>query len=443
MRHINRILGLLFAFAIATTSATSQNTVSMTLEEAIAYGLKNDLNIRNAQINIADAEEQIKESRSTGLPQVNGKISYNYFIKVPSVVLPPGVFNNPETIKVPGFQLKNNLTPELTISNMLFDGSYLVAIKAAKNYRSMVTLQLQAKEDEIRNNIISTYLSSLLISESIATLNKNISNLEKLLNDTKETFKAGFAEQLDVDRLELSKSTLLTERDNLLRQKQMAVNGLKLAISYPVDQPLEVSDDLKKQLDASSGWDLEKQFDPNMRPEIQVQNSSIILQQQNVDLYKMAFYPTLSGFISGSYSVQSNNLFKDQYFIPTALVGLTANVPIWDSGGRRARLQKAKLAVDIATNQKEMAVRGLKVEVENARISYQNAKVKEENQQANLRLAERIYATTQKKYKEGVGSSLEMSTDERAMYQAQQNYIQAQYDVLIARNGLRKALGLK
>jgi len=177
------------------------------------------------------------------------------------------------------------------------------------------------------------------------------------------------------------------------------------------------------------------------RPEVRVLELGINLNQLNVDLNKSGYLPSLAAFGSYQQSAQGNNLFDNPVWVPSAVVGLQLNVPIFDGFEKRAKINRAKLDLEEAMMQKTRLERAINLEVSNARTSYQNAMKRLDTRDKNMKLANRIYETTRIKYKEGVGSSLEISQAEQALYDAQQNYIQARYDLLVAKRALDKALG--
>ena len=443
----------------------AQDIVRMSLDEAVSYAMKNTNSITNSQMGIRDAELLIKENLATGLPQVNGELSYNYFFLVPKVIFPdfftPAVtgilakqqVKNSSTNEViqaqpPGagsktsFQLKNNLSSGITASQLIYSGSYNVALKGARLARQLAEVQLTAKQAEVRNQVMDAYLPGLMITESVKTLDKNIDNLEKLLKEVKATYKAGFVEQLDVDRLELSLANLKSERDNIDRQQGLVLNALKMIIGFPLDKGLELSDDINTLMLPAPDADLVGQIDFSKRTEYAVLNTVEQLNGLTVELNKASAYPTVSGFASFTENLQSDNYFsKPVSSLPTGVVGFSAKVNIWDSYQRKTKIERAKLALEQLKNQKSDFERLVTLQVLNARISYTNAQRRLESQKKNEALAERIHTTTQTKYKNGIGSSLEITTAEQQLYLAQQNVRQAQFDLLTAQKGLQKALG--
>ncbi|NJO87332.1 MAG: TolC family protein [Lewinella sp.] len=176
------------------------------------------------------------------------------------------------------------------------------------------------------------------------------------------------------------------------------------------------------------------------RTELQVIDQSLVLQDLNTELTQAAFLPTVNASVSGQYQFQGDS-FSDGFWAPTVVLGLSANIPIYDFGGRRARVERSRIEKETVVNQRADLVRSIELEVVNARNSYTAATERLEARRRSRALAERIYQTTQVKYREGVGSSLEVVQAEQELYTSQSNYLTAQYDTLLAKEALLQALG--
>ncbi|MCB9285259.1 MAG: TolC family protein [Lewinellaceae bacterium] len=417
----------------------AQEPASFSLEEAIRYAYENNLNLKNAQIKVADARQQIIERRAVGIPQLRGSVAYNYFIDIPTQIIPNFLDPTAGDIAVQ-FGTKNSLTAGLNLSIKAFDASYLVGLKAAKMYREYAALEMGTTRQSVKYQVVDAYLPALLIEENVKILDKNIENLDKLVTETRALFKEGFVEQLDVDRLELSLANLKTERESIARQKEVALNALKFALGYPMDQPISVTEELTALSPTASESDLTGAVNYTVRPEYTLVSKGEELNGLNVRLNRSGYIPTLDLFGSYQQSMYANKLSDGKWF-PTTIVGAQLNVPIFDGFGKKAKIERSKLDLEVVRNQKMDLERAIDLEVQNARATYLNAQDRLDSQKRNLELAERIYQTTQIKYKEGVGSSIEITQAEQSLYQTQQLYIQALYDQVTARISLDKALG--
>lgn len=455
----------------------AQTATQMTLDQCIQYGLDNHPNIKVARLAVTDAEWRIKENTATGLPQASAEVGYTGFVQrggLPSgalsfgpsgpVTIPQSVTDNFTAGQTEGlftllgslfqsdpnsrvyFSPVHNVSGKISVSQLIFNNSYLVAKKAARYYREYAGVQLEVAKFGVTNAVRDAYLPGLLLSENVTILDKNIGNLEKLLSETQAINKAGFAEQLDVDRLELSLSTLRSERGNLVRQREIVVNALKMAMGMPIGNAIELTDDVNKLL-AADATTVDLTTAPNFmnRPEYLQILKGRELSAMQVELYSKPYAPTVAGFaqyqpgVQGGYGAKGGDNFNKWYFIPSAVAGITVSVPLYDSGLNKARKQRAILGVQTIEAQKEMLENALTLELDVARKQYQNAQERVANQQKNLALAERIYDTTQKKYKAGVGSSFEITQAESGLYSAQQALMQAQYDLLSAKMAIKKS----
>jgi outer membrane protein len=440
----------------------AQNTTIFSLDEAVDYALKNANSIKVANGNIQDAEFQIKQLTATGLPNVGAELGYQFFFVKPSTLLPdfisPAVYGvlSKETVRNSStgqniqpltsfgppqevsFVQRHSITPKLSVSQLLFSGSYLVALKAASLSRQYQAVALTAKQSEVRYQVIDAYLPPLLLSESLKTIDNNLKNLEKLISETRALNKVGFVEALDVDRLDLSIANLRTERENLARQRDVLVNVLKLVMGYPLDNTLEVKDNLDALL--LTGVDLNEPLDFKSKAEYRTLDMGIQLNELNVKLNQAARLPTVAAFASYSESYNGDDFFKLTR-LPSGIVGLTASYSIWDNHEKEMKIKRAQLAVQQLRYQQSDLERALTLQVLNARINVQNTQQRVKSQEKNLALAERIYKTTQIKYKEGIGNSFEMTSTEQQLYSAQSNLRQAKYDLMVAQRGLLKALG--
>lgn len=412
----------------------------MRLTECVQYALDNNPQMKIAKLQIADADWQIKENTATGLPQISAGVGYQYFLQRPGIPASALGFGTGDEKLY--FNAYHSLTPSISLNQLLFSNSYLTALKAARHYREYVQQQLAVAQKTIRDQVTDAYLPALLLAENLKVLDKNIGNLENLLRETKATTQAGFAEQLDVDRLQLSLDGLRTERDNLARQRDIVLNALKMTMGMPVKQDLAPADDLPKLLAEYADADLTAEINYMNRPEYTTLLKGRELSMLQADLYRKPWMPTVAAFVQ--YQPGWQGAFGNDtkwFFIPSAVAGIQVSIPIWDGGGNKARRERALISVQTVDAQKEMLENALTLELENAKKQFLNATERTKSQQKNLDLAQRIYNTTQTKYKAGVGSSFELVSAEQQLYSAQQALMQTQYDLLTAKVALKKALG--
>lgn len=431
---------LIFALTMSFSGFSQQE---FSLKQAIKYGQSNSPSIQLAQIGVTDADQQIIENRALGLPTISANANYQHFLQLPAQLVPAEFFGGQagEFLELT-FGTKNNFTASVQLQTLVFDASYFTALKASREYRIFATQRLNVAKQDVRKNVTLAYLATLIYDESVNILNSNSENLEQMLFETKELYKEGFAEQLDIDRLTLTFKQLKTQKDDLMRQKQISVNNLKFLMGFPIEQDLDVTDDLEVLVNNGFVVEANETLQLENRAEYQMLKTSIILQELNIIAQKQqGYYPSLSGFANYQQSLQGDNLFNDSQWIPSAIVGLQLSVPIFDGFAREAKIERAKLDLEEVVRQRDQVVESIRLEVVNTKIKYQNAVQKVTNTKENLELAERIYKTTQIKYKEGLASSFELNQTESGLFVEQSSYIQALFGLLMAKAELEIALG--
>lgn len=436
----------LFAGILIGLSVFGQQNFS--LEEAIGYGLAANNKIKLAKIEVADAEGQLLEYKSIGIPKVNASVDYNYFPQVPQFLIPrqfidPDAPEGSFTLLPAGTE--QSMVAKIDASAILFDAGWLVGLKAQRLYRELVTRQGESSEDEVKAGVTKAYLSILIAEKNKEVLDKNISNLTKTLKETKAIYENGFAEKLDVDRLQLSFNNLNVEAEKLNRLIAISYNLLKFQMGYPMGDEITISDDLEMLMAKFTAEvvEMDAPIDFNTRSEYSAIQLGEELAKINIRRYRMSYIPVLNAFGSHQQQLQRNNLFDEQEngWFGTTVVGLSLKVPVFDGLDRKAKIQRARILLDKTLIQKNDFERAVTLEIKNARTAYLNSRQSVSTTEKSLELAQEIYNTTQIKFKEGVGSSLEVAQAERELYTAQANFTNALYELLIAKSDLDKAIG--
>ena len=454
-----RIILTIFSVILFISNAIGQ--LSFSLDEAIAYGIENQNSIRMSDLEIANSESEIKEVKAIGMPQINGAVDYSYYFYVPKQpvqdFISPAVYQILEAEGLPTLTQGPTETFELAFvqpqqfnvgvsaSMLVFDGSYLYAIKGAKLYRELIKKQKDATIDQIKASITKAYTSILIADENKKTLEANIKTLEKSLIEVKAMYDAGFMESLDVDRLQLSYDNLNIQVENIEGIIDLSKNLLKFQMGYPLDDEISLKEDIN-ELILKFDAEIENnniQIDPNLRAEYQLLNTTQDLNDLNLKRFKAGYLPNVGAFASFQESLQRTNLFDGEQtgFLPTGVVGLKINVPIYDGGEKSAKIQKVKLDIQKVDLQKSEFTRGMTLQAKNAQVAMANAKRNLTNRQKALVITESIYDRTKIKFKEGVGSSVEVTQAENILYQAQAEVISAMYDLLTAKVDLDISLG--
>ncbi len=449
-----------YIFLLSMLYTVCLSAQSYDLAGAVAYGLEHSNDVKIKQLDIASADSDIKEYRAIGIPQVNGGIDYSYYFQLPvqpvedfispavygvlfqENVIQPRELADPEVFEFTFFQ-PHNLTGKIEASSLIFDGSYLYGLKAARLYKELVNRELEMTEQDIKSNVTKAYAAVLVARKNKEVLDQNIQVLTKTLEDTKAFFENGFVESLDVDRLQLSLDGLKTQSTNLEQLISVSKNLLKFQMGYPIDQEIILTENLEA-LEAQYIASNEQKLDITKRVEYQLLETNKQLNELDLQRHKAGYLPSARAFASYQGSIQRTNLFDNTEagLLPTLVAGISINIPIYDGGQKSARMQKSKLTLEKIDLQKREFERGMTLQVENTRLAYKNAQQTVLNQKNTLALSQKIFDKTQIKFREGVGSSVELSQAEADLYQAQGAYISSLYDLLLSKIDMDIALGI-
>lgn len=434
-------LGLLSIFTMSLIVAKAQQ---YSLEEAQLFAIKHSYQAQSADKEVEKSQRKVKETISTGLPQVNATASYQNFLELPRQLVPAEFFGGEEgEFAEVVFGTEQQMGFDLRATQLLFDGSYFVGLQASKVYLELSKNDQRKTETEIKQMVTQAYGNVLVTEENIEILKQNMENLQSQLEETKALYENGFAEEQDRDQLELLLSNAKNAYEQAIRQKDISRNQLKFMMGIDIATVIELTDDLDEITLQNTGEDyLSKEFDVTTHIDYKVINtqeraSELLLKQE-----KTTYLPKLSAFFSYQQNSYSNefNFFDDSKWFPTEVVGLNFSMPIFSSFGRNQRIQQAKIEMQQVGIAKKQIEQKLLVELETARSEYTFALSQYQTAKDNLKLAERIFNKTQIKYDEGVSSSMELTQANNQLLDTQGNYIKASLQLINAKSNLDKAL---
>jgi outer membrane protein len=465
-RVITFLIGL---FISGVALAQQSQSSSFTLDQCLQYALDNSISAKNADLDQRIAKARVKETVGLGLPQISGSASVVHNQKLQrffTTYNPDGGFI--DLSKVPGikpgdavaaqnfFQLKSAGTASVSITQLLFNGSYLVGLQASNTYKELSAKTAEQTDQTIIQNVTKAFYSVLINKERTQLFTSNISRVDSLLKNTTALNKNGFAESIDVDRVRVALNNLRAERDKFNNLNDLSLQLLKFQMNYPQDQPIEVVGSIQDmQVDANldsykDGWDYRN------RPDYKVLEVNRKLQELNVRNQYATSMPTLSAFGNLGYSTQSPNVsgvfkttssIKDEggvgpdKWYSYSQFGVNLSIPIFSGLQRHYKTQQEKLRLMQVENGFINLKSGIDLEIKQASVNFENAIKSLVAQKENQDLAGNIARVTKIKYEQGVGSSLEVTDAENALRTAQTNYYSALFDAMVAKVDLDKAYG--
>ena len=439
---VSSLLMVLVAFTNKVQAQTKTKN-EFSIAQCIEYANKNNLQVKNALLAIKSQEAINKEVTASAFPTLSANIGSMDYLKLPVSLLPGEIFGQPAGSYIPvKFGTKYNANASLQLQQLLFDGQVFVALQARRTTIAMQQKTAEVTEEMIKTNIHKIYYQLVVSKTQIGLLDANIERLQKLEHDSKELYKNGFVEKLDLDKIAVQIANLQTEKLKAVNGIELGYIGLKTLMGMPVADTLILTDKISEdqiKTDIANNQD----YQYTDRKEFQAVSLGKKLNEYNIKRYQLSYLPTVS--MSGAYTknAQRNQFtfFKGGDWFTTSFIGINISTPIFDGFARKARITKAKIDLQQTENQLQNLRLTIDAEVTQAKMNFATAINTLDYQKKNMQLAESVYAQTKKKYEIGTGSNMEITGAQTDLVTAQTNYIAALYGAIIARVDYLKATG--
>jgi len=466
---------LLWCIVLPVGSYAQMTATSLTLDDCIKYALENTIEVKNARVDEQIAQSKVKETYGIGLPQIDGSVSLQHNGQLPrffaTYATAQGFSGNDENgnpnLDLPGvedgdvvasqnfFQLPSNGNASLTVNQLLFNTSYLLGLKAAGTYKELAYKTSEQTQIQVIENVTKAYYSVLVNNERISLFDNNIARVDSLLRTTRALNENGFAEAIDVDRIQVTLNNLKSERLKFLNLQSLSLGLLKFQMNYPMEKELVVAGTLASlKVNEKLFEEYEQGWDYKNRIEYKILDTQRRLQELNIKNKAAGSYPNLVAFANLGYSTQSTDiggLFKtntnttddgrigpDKWYSSNS-IGVSLQIPIFSGLQRTYQVQQAKLNLLKIENSYTSLKQGIDLSIQQNTIVYKNAIETFRSQRENMELADRVARITKIKYEQGVGSNIEVTDAESSLRESQVNYYNALFDAILAKIDLDKA----
>lgn len=455
----------LAAFSAVINAQQNTGPLKLSLKQAQEYALQNNQSILNANLDVESAKKKVWETTAIGLPQASGKLSFSYMPTLPSSIEQFSQFDllfgwmynvdqyvheqvpaDPNFGGIPAPQpqgsfnpndMKWNLPATVTISQLIFSGSYLVGLQSARVYKSLSELNQVKSRQDVLQSVTNSYFNVLIARENRSILDSTYTNLTKTFSQMQAMAGQGFIEETDLDQMKITVSSVKTSLDMITRMEDISSRMLKLQLGVDLDTPLELTDDMKQLVDALT---IDQLLTTDFILEDNVSYQLLESQEKAnyllLKLRKSEFLPDIAGFYQ--YQKEFNtNAFT---FNPPHMLGVTMNIPIFSSGQRIARISQAKIDLDKTRNTKDQLSNSLKLDFYNSRSALLTARDNFKTKSVNLQLSKKIYERALIKYTNGMISSIDLNQVQNQYLTAQSDYYSSLQELISTKNKLEQLL---
>jgi outer membrane protein len=413
---------------------------SFSLRDAQEFAVLHSYDSRKSLLDIEAAKKKLRETLADGFPQIDSNLIYQNNLELPTVLIPDFIGGDPNK-KIPvQFGTQHSANFSITVSQKIFDVSYIVGLNTSKIYTQLADQGYERTQLDVKETVTNTYYLILVSEESERIIEANIKNLEKTLYEVSESYKEGFVEETDVDVIQISVTALKNSLQNVQKQTEVAYKLLKFQMGLDLEKKIEITENLEdilRRIDIQEA--ISAEFDLSQNIDYKLLNTQEKLAEMAHKNAKAKFWPSISAFYTFQQAAQRdsfNFLNFDHDWFRSQIFGINIYIPIFKSGGERARIAQAAIALEQARTARIQASQGILLEDARARNDLSAAHENYLNVKDNVELSQKVYDTTLIKYREGIASSTDLTQANDRYLLSQSNYIQAISALLSANNKL-------
>ncbi|WP_240675989.1 TolC family protein [Botryobacter ruber] len=437
-KYLSLVLALLLLQPAVAQDKEQVKTLS--LQEALAYALEHNEDVQKAAYEQSSARYKVNEAKSNGLPQLNGFGKFDTYPSIPVQVIPNVFQGKPEEMIPVQFGNPYNASAGVQLSQLLFNQSYFVGLKAAKSTEDLYRLRKAMTEEEVIYNVSSSYFQILQTKEQFQIIEANLARLEQLNKILQLQYENDLVKKVDVNRIKVNKTNLETKKESLISALEQQMNYLKFFMGMPLEEGIALTD--TKIVLPAQATDRDNVL--LSQTQVQLLNKQTELTKLQLENIKAGYYPTLS--LNGTYSANAmrkefNFFDASQPWFTTGIIGLQLNVPIFDGFKKHSQIKQTEFNIKSLEADKQKLTKNLAVGYENSINQLQNSSTAIVAQEQNVKLAQEVYDTTNELYKEGISPLTDLLEAEVSLREAKTNMNNEVLKYQLAQLGYLKATG--
>ncbi|MBL7970812.1 MAG: TolC family protein, partial [Prolixibacteraceae bacterium] len=371
--------------------------------------LQHNTDILNSELDLKMAQKKVWETTASGLPHIDVKSAYVFIPNVPS--LPASFFGpsddpNADPNATIELGVKQNITTDITVSQLIFSGAYFVGLQATKVYYGLTKQNAEKTRLEVIETVVNTYNMIQLAEESRIILRQNLENIDKTLFEVSEMNKQGFLEKTDVDQLELTGNTIRNAINQIDSNLDMGYRLLKIQLGMDEATKVELSDSLEsgESLTQSSLQLIAEPFSIEQNVDYQLIQTAEKAAKLELNLARTGYLPTISGYYNRTEKWKTPAFD----FAPKDILGINLSMPIFSSGERAAAVSQKRMALEKSVNTRKLVSSSLMMQASQYQNDLKLKLEKYQNQKKSKELSDDIYRRTLEKYKQGMASSMDL-----------------------------------
>jgi outer membrane protein len=422
-------------FSLLTIAAghysQAQTTTNPALKGLINQSFAWFPQIKEVENTVATAKQRLEIAKNN-LPVVEGNTSYNFVN--PKIVLPLEVNGKTQDVQ---FAPVHNFNANIGGSYTLFDfGRLKATIEKSKDDIKYAEHNTDNAKNQLANQVSNVYYNIVYFQKAIAIEDSVLAYLNDNKRIVESKLKNGDAIKLDL----LSIQTQVDAEQNKKIDLQNYLKKQQNLLEYTTGTAAAAGDSFDFEIPLKAVSDALADAQIN-NPEYLLANDRVKQSQHEIAIARLGTRPSVNlgastGFKNGY--VPNVNAMRFNY-----AAGISLRLPIYD--GNRTR-QQVKLSETVLT-QNKLAIETLnsnyRRDIQQALIDIQSNQERINNTGGQIEQAQAAQALAASRFKNGVGTNLEITNAGTNVVRAQFSKLQYEYQLCLARIELVKLIGYK
>ena len=419
---------------IPSPSPTPQ-VPALSLDEALRLANAQASTFQTALLNERVAAEDVRQAQAAFLPKVSAPLSYIY--TSPALGLPPGEPRGPSFVTSDGIGVYDglvNVSGDFDIAGRLRAG-------LAKNRALLAAAHAGAEvaRRELAQAVTEAYYGLALANVQLRAAEQNLAAAEEFEHITSLLLTGGEVAAVDLTRAQLQTLTRRDELEKARGNEAVAAGSLRVLVGYDFSRPIATTD-LAIALPIASEFQQFKAEDVSRRPEFTQLEQQLRAARQEIRIARADRLPSLGYSVNGGFDTDSLKAprLKEHTGVSAAI---SFSIPIFDWGASRSRQRQAQLRVDIAENERTLALRGFTQQFYAARAQVDNAARRINLAREGVTKAQDNLSASIARYRAGEAQVVEVTDAQTTLVEQRSALYQAIFDYQTALARLRLATG--
>ncbi|MCT3990364.1 TolC family protein [Elizabethkingia anophelis] len=446
MKKASHILIITLLLLIGSRPLFAQKK-ELSIQEALTMARQGNKTLQIQILEEKRATEQIRESKGRLLPDISAGVAYSYYFDRQNIFLPGSFAGTNKAVQEVAVGGRNAFNGFVSLYQPVMDLGLHRLTEASRINEKIQTEKTEDLKSRIALGVSTRYLGILMMKSQLTLLEQSYERNLRALKDSRALLAQGKGLKADTLRSYIAVENIRSSVSYLKNNIEVSGMELKRLIGLEDTRELELTDQLESEIktDRTDFLNVSEALEiaEINRNDLSIQELIIAMQQQKLYTIKAELLPKIA--LIGQYQIQAqaDNLKFNNYAWPrTSFLGLQISVPIFNGGQSKSRINQAR----ILTQQEQVRLNDLKDEIKTTLASiiskWKEATSQLEIQVTTVQSAELNHQMTEDRFKNGLGSRLELTDAELALTQAKINYLQAVYNLRILHTELQHALGV-